>query len=45
MTLKEDELSSFGDKKIVDLARLVAQRFARSFDRGEANWSVVSTGT
>jgi len=40
LTLKEDELAEHQDKNVVSLVRAVTCRFAKVYERGEANWTV-----
>ncbi|MFD1787820.1 recombinase zinc beta ribbon domain-containing protein [Sphingomonas floccifaciens] len=40
LTLKEDELAEHSDQKVVDLVRAVTHRFAKIYQRGDANWKM-----
>jgi DNA invertase Pin-like site-specific DNA recombinase len=38
LSLKEDDLAKHGDPKVINLVREVTHRFAKVYQRGEANW-------
>lgn len=40
LTLNEDELAEHRDSNVVKLVRAVTHRFAKVYERGEANWSL-----
>lgn len=40
LSLKEDDLAKHGDAKVISLVRAVTHRFAKVYQRGEANWSL-----
>lgn len=40
LTLNEEHLREMGDKRVIGIARAVAQRFADNFQKGSTNWSL-----
>jgi hypothetical protein len=40
LTLKDHELAEHCDRNVVNLVRAVTHRFAKVYERGEANWSM-----
>lgn len=42
LTTNEELLAEHGDPKVISIVRAVTQRFASSYERGEANWSLTA---
>ncbi|WP_174291822.1 recombinase family protein [Sphingomonas bacterium] len=45
LTLNDDELAEHRDRNVVNLVRAVTHRFAKIYERAEANWSMNATAT